>query len=178
MMRERVAHNTITQAIQTARRVHVEDEALTPEDIGIDDVTDVDEAIDLWREADQTLRALKAVKAAAGAQLATLLGDGGAVAVGDVIVRYRLGRKERCHDSDGLAAYATNELVERRVRLLDVTNPAYMKRGWMDTAVRDTFFEWVTDEHAALTETPRGKAPKFLQGLKDGDVFVKGGSDE
>ena len=179
--RDRTATATVRNGLDTAQRIHVEGEPFTPDDMGIDDIVDIDEAVDVWRAADRQLRAAKQVKAAAGIQLASLLGTGGAAMIGDTVVRYKLGRTERCHDPDGFTAYCTNEIVERRVKLGDVINPSYAKKSWMDPAVRDTFYEWVDDEAPSLTETPRGKAPKFLQHLQDGDVFVKqpkGNDDE
>lgn len=173
MIREREAQTTIDNAIRIARKTHVEGETLTPTDIGIDDITDIQEAIDVWRTADHMLKAIRQVKTAAGAQLASLLGEGGAAMVGDTVIRYEQGRKERCIDPDGLAAYATNELFERRVRIADIVTPDKMKVSWMSDAVRDTFHEWIDDDGPSLTEKPRGKSPLFLQGLKDGDVIIK-----
>ena len=177
-MRMNDDRNTVRDALRVAEKTRYEDEPVTPCDIGIDDIVDIDEAIGVWRAADRQLAAARQIKAAAGEQLATLLGVGGAAMIGDTVVRYRLGRKERCIDPDGLAAYTMNELFERRVRLTDVANPAYLKKSWMDPAVRDTFFEWVDDQEPSLSETPRGKAPKFLQQLSDGDVIVKEDTNE
>jgi len=166
-------HQTVRAALDIAERIHVEGEELTPDDIGIADITDMTEAITVWRAAQRQSAAAKQVKDAAAMKLAELLGDGGAAAVGDVIVRYRLGRKERCIDKLGALEYASDAIRQDYVPLGDVVNPDYMKRSWMSQAVRDTFYEWYDDEYPRLSETPRDRAPKFLQDLADGDVFTK-----
>jgi len=116
-------------------------------------------------------QAAKQVSRVAGEQLASLLGEGGAAAYGDSIIRYKKRRTERCIDPDGFTDYLTVEVKGDRVDLGDVLNPNQAKRTWMQPAVRETFFEW-EEGPAGLTITPLAKAPKWLQGLNDGEVVI------
>ena len=141
-------------------------------DLDLDQIEDIDEALDMYRQAAMHAQAAQAVKTATGAQLAVLLGEGGAACYGTNILRYRQGSKEVCIDPDGAAGYTATEIAAGRVRLDAVVNPTYMKRGWMSEAMRDTFYERV-DEEAKLTDMPIGKAPKFLRDMTDGEIRIR-----
>lgn len=158
--------------LDVAARVAYEGEPLTPEDLEIE-TSDIAGALDLYGEAQRQAAAARAVVKATGTQLARLLGVGGAAGYGDSILRYKVGRKERCHDPAGVIAYLTDEISAGRVDLSDVVNPRYVKKAWMTPASRDTFYEWVDDDEPSLSMVPRSKAPKWLQDLGDGEVIVK-----
>ena len=167
----------VRHALETAHRVRYEGDKLTPTDVGWDTVDDVQEAVDLWRHAQQQLAAARQVERVASEVLATLIGDGGAVGYGDNIVRYKLGRKETCYAPDQMIQYLTMQVKSDFVDLADVVNPNYIKRSWMEKSVRDTFYEWNDDDAPRLTITPLDKAPRWLQHLNDGEV-VMGSTDE
>jgi hypothetical protein len=88
-------------------------------------------------------------------------------------VRFKKPYKENVIDAEKLAAYMQQQLVSGGRLISEMFNVAYTKRGWMDKAVRDTFFEKDEGEEPTLSMTPRDKAPKFLQFLEDGEVFTK-----
>ena len=164
--------------LDVAEMTHSEDMRLTTFDLDLDDITDPHAALAIWRAADRQAKAAKLVKDVAGIRLAELLGNGGAAAAGDIIVRYKQCRKERCTDPEGFTAYVTRAVVDGDVKLDAVWSANTAKRTWMPEAVRDTFFEWVEDDTPRLTEVPRLKAPKWLQSLADGDVIIKEHTDE
>ena len=112
----------------------------------------------------------------ASEQLASLLGEGGAVGYGDSVVRYKKRRTETCIDPERMIQYLTAQVKSDFVDLADVMNPQYMKRTWMDKAVRDTFYEW-EDGEPSLTITPADRVPRWLQNLHDGEI-VPGVRDE
>ncbi len=159
---------TIRKDVEVVLRIHVEGEPLLPDDLGYDEIDDMDEAIDVWRRAQRYAHAAKLVADTAGVRLAELLGEGGAARIGDSIVRFRVKKTERCINPDGFAAFLTGEVKGDRVDIANVLNPNDAKRTWMSEATRDTFFEWHHDDHPSLTVTPIDKAPKYLQALEDG----------
>ena len=163
----------VRDALDIVERIHVEGEPVTPNDLGFDDYTDEQDAIDLWRRAKRQEAAAKLVAQAAGAQLASLLGEGGAARIGDRVVRYARKRTERCIDPDGAAAYITQKLSDGDVEFSEVVNPQYAKRAWMDDAARSTFYDW-EDGDEALSDVALDRAPKFLQALEDGEVKKRG----
>lgn len=150
-----------------------EGEAPTPEDFELDAIDTAMDALKVWRAADRQLQAAKRVREAAGVRLAQLLGDGGAAAIGDNIVRYRVSKAWKCVDPEGWNAFVGNRIMNEELEPLEIVNPDYAKRTWMGDAVRDTFYELVEDDHPSLTIVPRDRAPKFLQDLGDGEVLVR-----
>lgn len=160
----------VRRALDRAESVRFEGDKLTPSDVGWDDIDDIPEALDVWRHAKMQETAAKQVARVAGERLASLLGEGGAVGYGDSIIRYKKQRAERCIDPDRMIQYLTVQVKSDFVDLGDVVNPQYVKRSWMDPVVRETFYEW-EDKEPGLTVTPRDRAPKFLQDLKDGEVL-------
>jgi len=162
----------VRQALETAHRVRYEGDKLTPTDVDWDTVDDIPEAVDLWRHAQAQLVAARQVERVASEVLAELLGEGGAVGYGDNVVRYKLGRKERCIDPHAMIQYLTAQVKSDFVDLADVVNPQYVKRSWMQKAVRDTFYEWEDDAAPRLTITPSDRVPRWLQNLNDGEIVM------
>lgn len=160
-------------ALEVAEKVHVEDEALQPGDVDLDQVQDVTDAVRCLRAAERQEAAAKAVLGAARQRVAEILGEGGAVRVGNTVVRFKRTSTERCIDPEGAAAFIGGEIAAGRVQLGDVVNPTYVKRTWMDQAVRDTFYERVEAENPTVTSTPIDRAPRFLQDLEDGQALVR-----
>ena len=167
----------IRRAMDTAASVRFEGDKLTQTDVDWDDVDDIQEAVDLWREAQSELAAARQVERVASEVLAGLLGEGGAVGYGTNVIRYKLGRKETCYAPDQMIQYLTMQVKSDFVDLADVVNPTYIKRSWMDKSVRDTFYEWEDDAAPRLTITPIDKVPRWLQGINDGEI-VMGKTDE
>jgi len=161
----------LDRAITTAERVRFEGEGMTPGDVLWDSLDDVEEAMALWRAAQARLAATKEAARVAGEVVAGIIGNGGAFGYGDSVVRYKKGGKSVCIDPNGVIGLLTMRVKDDTVDLGDVVNPQYVKRSWMDDAVRDTFYEWVEDDEASLTIVPPGRVPKFLQHLGDGEVF-------
>ena len=116
------------QALDVVERIHVEGEEVTPDDIGLD-TDNPHEAITAWRKAQIQAAAARQVEKAAGQRVAQLLGVGGAARIGDQIVRYHTGWKERCINPKGFAAYLTGQVKSDLVDLADVFNPSYAKKG-------------------------------------------------
>jgi hypothetical protein len=160
----------VRDALETAHRVRFEGDKLTPTDVDWDTVDDVQEAVDLWRHAQAQLVAARQVERVASEVLAGLLGEGGAYGYGTNVVRYKLGRKERCYAPNEMIQYLTAQVKSDFVDLADVVNPQYVKRSWMAKAVRDTFYEWEDDAAPRLTITPLDKVPRWLQDINDGEI--------
>jgi len=156
--------------LDTVEQIHTEGEPLSTEDLDLHTVDDALEMVELWRAAKRQADAARQVLTTCGTRLAELLGDGGAAAIGDNIVRYGLGRTEKCIDPEGVAAYLQQAVASGEVQVGDVVNPTYVKRSWMSDAVRDTFYQWVDDDAPKVTVVPRDRAPKFLLNLSDGEV--------
>ena len=167
------AERDVRAMLDVAERFEGEGEGFTPTDFNLEDSDDLDEALALWRRAQRQARAAKVIVQVCGEVVAGLLGEGGAARIGPDIVRYQVGRTERCIDPDGFSAYTTAAIINGDVRLGDVFNPSYAKRSWMPTAVRDTFYEWVADVEPSLKVIPVDKSPKYLQALSDGEATVK-----
>ena len=150
-----------------------EDEPYTPNDLGLDDLTDPVEAVIVWGNADRQLQAARKVRDTVGQVVATLLGEGGAAALGDTIVRYQRGWDERCTDPEGFDQYMTGEIVAGEMTVGDLVNPNDVKRSALTEAARSTFYQRDRKPEPSITTMPRHKAPKFLQGLESGSVIVK-----
>ena len=163
----------VRDLLDVAEMVRYEGEQLTPQDCEWDTVDDVNVALDIWRQAKTQETAAKQIARAAAERLSDLLGEGGAAGYGDSIVRYKMRRVERCHDPEGFTDYLTHLVKTDDVYLGDVLNPNLAKKSWMVQSVRDTFFEW-RDDKPGLTIVPKDKAPKWLQGLEDGEVVLGG----
>ncbi len=161
----------VRDKLDVAEMVRFEGDRLTPADCEWDTVDDVSVALDIWRQAKVQETAAIQVSRVAGERLAVLLGDGGAAAYGDSIVRYRMKRTERCHDPEGFTDHLTYLVKSGDVDLGDVLNPNLVKKSWMAESVRDTFYTW-TDDKPGLTIVPKDRAPRFLQHLTDGEVFL------
>ena len=161
----------VHDAVDVYRKTHVEGERLTTSDLELDEVNDVHEAIRCWDAADDLMRAAKIVKAVAAVRVGQLLGKDGAARTGDRIVRYRHVRKERCFDPAGAIGYLTEQVKNGEVDLGDVMNPQYIKRAWMDDAIRDTFYEWEEADEPTVASVTVDRAPKWLQKLGDGEVI-------
>jgi hypothetical protein len=159
--------------LDIGEKVAYEGEAITTEDLDIHDIDSALIALRVYRAAYIQHRSSAAVLATTGKKLAQLLGEGGAAAIGGNIVRFKKPYKENVIDAEKLAAYMQQQLVSGGRLISEMFNVAYTKRGWMDKAVRDTFFEKDEGEEPTLSMTPRDKAPKFLQFLEDGEVFTK-----
>ncbi len=159
-------------------KVHVEGEPITPEDLDLHELPNALEAVKVWRAAFRQKQLAEQVLKAAGIQLATLLGEGGAAVIGTTLVRYRKGVNEKCIDTEGFLGYVANEVAIGGVTLSAVFNPNYAKRTWMDKAVRETFFEKVIDPEPSLDVMPRDRGPAFLSYLQDGEVLVKQAPEE
>ena len=166
--------------LDVAARVGYEGEPVTPDDLELDDVTDPNEALDVYRHAVMQRQAAQAVEHAAGRRLAELIGEGGAARYGDQIVRYHRGWKERCIDPSGFwdGVALLESAGELRVR--DLFNPNTSKKAGMPEALRDTFFDRTRNDAPTVQLQPVGRAPKFLQALSEGQIWIGGdraGSD-
>ena len=161
---------TIADLVDVVAKVHVEGEPVTTQDLGFDELEDVQAMVQVWREAKMHADAARVVLQTAGVRLAELLGQGGAAAIGDTIVRYTVKQTERCIDPDLFIAYVTDRVHTGDLDLGDVVNANYVRKSWMPSPVRDTFFEKIDDDVPSLVLVPRDRAPKFLQGLRDGEV--------
>jgi len=161
----------VNLAMQTAKMVRTEGEKLTPEDVLFDEIDEIELAMALWRDAQTTLAAAKDVARVASEVVAGILGEGGAFGYGDSVVRHSKSTEEKCVDPRGFQAYLTMRVKDDSVDLADVLNPNNAKVGWMDEAVRTTFFE-KTFGDPKLAIVPRTRAPKFLVDLGDGEVFL------
>ena len=159
----------VRDLLDIAEAVRFEGDKLAPEDCEWDAVDDIQVALDIWRQTKIQEAAAKQLTRVAGERLAELLGNGGAAAYGDNLVRYRMRRTERCADVSGFVDYLTLLVKAGDVDLVDVLNPNSAKKGWMSKAVRDTFFDW-HDDKPGLSMIPMSQAPKWLQGLSDGEV--------
>ena len=142
-------------------------------DLELDQVDDIDEALDLYRTSVRILRAAEQVRKATGERLAQLLGDGGAACYGTQIVRYKTGYTESLVDPDGFIEYVTKRIGSGEVRLAQVFNPNSAKVSWMNRTERDTFYIRIENDEPSLTDIPIDKAPKFLQDMSDGDYRIK-----
>ena len=166
------------QRIETATRhadaMATEGLPITRDDLGFDDIDDVDQALELYRHAVRQGQAATAVKKAAGETLALLLGYGGAACYGNQIVRYRRGWKERCIDPDIAMEAIVQMQTDGTIDIRQWFNATQAKKSAMPEAFRDTFFEKVDDPEPKLTDMPIDRAPKFLQSMVDGDVKVGG----
>lgn len=164
----------VNLAMTTAKMVRTEGEKLTPEDVLFDEIDDIELAMALWRDAQTTLAAAKDVARVSSEVVARILGEGGAFGYGDSVVRHSKSSSEKCIDPRGFVEYVTLRIRDDGIRHLDlgdVLNPNDAKVGWMDEAVRTTFFE-KTFGDSRLAIVPRSRAPKFLVDLGDGEVFV------
>ena len=161
--------------LTVATRTSHEGEPLTPEDLELDQITDPNQALDVYRHAVMQRQAAAAVEHAAGQRLAELIGEGGAARYGDNIVRYHRGWRERCIDPDGFWDGVTLLASGGQVRVRDLFNPNDVKKTPMPEALRDTFFDRTRNDDPTLQLTPLAKAPKFLQGLTEGQIWI--GSD-
>ena len=161
----------VRDLLDVAELTRFEGDRLTVEDCEWELIDDVQVALDVWRQAKMQEQAAKQLSRVAGERLASLLGKDGAAAYGDNIIRYKTRRTERCHDVNGFTDYLTQLVKTDDVDLGDVLNPNTAKRGWMQKSVRDTFFEWI-DGEPGLSIVPMSKAPKWLQGLSDGEVVL------
>lgn len=169
---DRHAVRDVRGMLDAAARLAYEGEAPTTADLEIDDVTDMDEAVSLYRAAVRQAAAARNVERAAGAQLAGLLGRGGAVRLGPNVVRYQKGWQERCIDHDGFAEALRRMAAEGAIDVGKLVNPNATRKTAMPQAMRDTFFEKVDDPVASLKVVPIDRAPKFLQALEEGGVVL------
>ena len=133
-----------------------------------DDETMVHQLIDLEAKLAAYAATVRALRTWTQGQAARLLGEKGAVRVGDTVWRYTARTEERCADPDGFFAWLRSpdgqKVVDR------IWNPNTVKKGSLPEAVRDTFFVKERGE-AKLQAVPVEKAPKFLRALDDGAVL-------
>ncbi|GEM_PF-5865079 len=136
-------------------------------DMDDDPVTVVHQLVDLEAKLAAVAATVKALRSWAQTQAGRVLGDGGAVRVGETVWRRQRRKVERCIDPDGFFAWVRSDdgrkLVDR------IINPNTVRRGSLPAAVRDTFFdvEWAAP---TVTAMPLDRAPKRLQQLADGEV--------
>ncbi len=157
----------IFEAIQTYDKLHTEGEPVSAEIMELFTV-EVDEAITLHRTAVRLRKALQQIESALGSQLASVLGDGGAVRYGETIYRYGRGWKESVNDPE--AFWSMVRTLE--VRVEDLFNPNTVRKGALPDAIRDTAFTKTRDDDPKLIATPRDRAPHFLDHLEDGDYVI------
>lgn len=168
----------LDHALDVAARVHDEAEPFTAVDAGFDDIDTIREAVDLYREVKRQQAALSAVKGAAAERLGQLLGEGGAVRVGDRIVRYRRKRTERLVDGDGANQYLTGLVRSGDLEVADLVNLQYAKRSALPEAARHTFYQWESADEPSVEDQSLRYAPDYLAHLDDGEWYTKGGDDE
>jgi len=169
---DRRARADVLDMLQMASRLAYEGEAPTPLDLDIDDVDDMDEAVQLYRSAVRQAAAARNVERACGVQLAGLLGKGGAVRLGPNVVRYQKGWSEACIDHDGFAAALRRMVEQGAIDVGKLVNPNSVRKTAMPQAMRDTFYEKRDDPVATLKLVPIDRAPKFLQSLEEGEVVL------
>lgn len=109
-------------------------------------------------------------------EMASRIGQGHAYRTGDIIYRVSPKRKIRVEDPRGLAEFLGSDVA--KVFRLDGSN--FRKRGLKEVAksrdleertVRETFgIHTEESDDLALQSMPAEKAPKFLQGLADGEL--------
>ena len=167
----------VRRMLGTAEAMAYEGETVTPLDLEIDDVDKPMAALEIFRRAKRQEQAARAVSAAAGVQLAQLIGDGGAACYGDTIARYSVSVTEKCFDPEGFAAAVTRMGVEGHLDVGKLFPPGAARKTAMPAGMRDSFFAKEYGDTPTLKLIPRDRAPKFLQGLADGEVFLKGGED-
>lgn len=165
-------HN-VREMLDVAEVVRPEGESLSTEDLDLHEIDNSLEALKVWRAAHMQKMAADAVLRVAGTRLAELLGEGGAAAIGDNIVRYRRQSKETCIDPDGFNNYLIERFGAQTLEPFEAFNLNYAKKSWMEKGVRDTFFERIQDDDATLAIVPRDRAPQFLQSLEDGQVLIR-----
>ena len=157
----------------TAYALAYEGDPLTEDDLGVTDVQEPDQALDLYRQAVRQAEAAAAVAKVLGSTLARTLGEGGAARYGNTIVRYRVGGNERMVGEAADYWDALDRLeAEDQVRVRDLFNPNDARKTPMPQALRDTFYRWEPHDAPSLASMPLDKAPKFLQELDEGDVIV------
>ena len=123
--------------------------------------------IDLEAKLAAYAATVRALRTWTQGQAARLLGEKGAVRVGDTVWRYTARTVETCVDPDGFFGWLRSP--DGQTVLDRILNPNMVKKGSLPEAVRDTFF--VREEGPArLVSMPVEKAPKFLQALDDGAV--------
>lgn len=158
--------------IDVVKRVHTEGDPVTTIDLDLDRIDDLEEAIAVLRDAQRHAAAAHIVANVAGARVAQLLGDGGAVRIGDDIWRYTHESVETCIDPVAVADLLTRMIIDGDLTVIDIVNPNSVKRGAISGAVRDTFFERTKRAEPQLSKTPIDRAPKFLQTLTDGETHT------
>lgn len=154
-------------------KVAYEGEPITTDDLGINEVEDVMDAVAIYRDAYIQYRSAAAVLATCGKRLAMLLGKGGAARIGGNIVRFKTPSKEYCIDKEGFAKYLHMQITGGHHRIDQMFNVDSVRKSWMSDAERATFFTREWGKEPTLTTGPRDRAPQFLQHLEDGDVFTK-----
>jgi len=172
MMEDRQAERDVLNMLRTASRLAYEGEAPTTVDLDIDDVDDMDEAVQLYRQAARQAAAARNVERACGVQLALLLGKGGAVRLGPNVVRYAKGWSESCIDHDGFADALRRMAASGAIDVGKLVNPNSVRKTAMPQAMRDTFYVKTDDPVPSLKLVPIDRAPKFLQGLEEGEVVL------
>ena len=166
--------SVMREYLAVAERVSYEGDPLTPEDLDLDAIENPTDALDVYRRAARQLHAAAAVEAAASQRLAELIGEGGAVGYGDGVLRYQRGWTERCIDPEGFWDGVDLLASAGEVRVRDLFNPNAAKRTPMPKALRDTFFDRTRNPDPTLQLAPIGRAPKFLQELTDGQIWIGG----
>ncbi len=158
----------IVDAIKFTERVYEEGVAVSVDDLDMK-ASMVGEAIDLHRSAVRIRKAAQEVEKATTTQLASLLGEGGAVRYGDTFYKYARGWTEKVNDPDVFWGMV-NALD---VRASDLFNPNDAKKKPMPEALRDTAFTRTRDKEPKLTAVSKDYAPAWMEALEDGD-FVEG----
>lgn len=163
------AREHVLNALEVYITVHTEGEDLTPADIDLD-LAEIDEAVDVMREAERVQAAMAQIVKACRQRVGEVLGEGGATRRGDTIYRYNRKNEEHVIDADAASAYFTERVRQGQLEVGDLVNPQYVKRSWMDDAVRDTFYVRQKAEDPTVIAIPIDRAPKFLQRLEDGQA--------
>jgi hypothetical protein len=135
----------------------------------MDDLVTLRNAIIRWQQAAGEVR--KAIDA----EVAHRIGEGGALRVGESILRYRPRRTPKLVDPQALIDWLGPDwravipvTASTRVRLAALDTVAE-KRGADAVTVRDTFIEWA-EGPPGLDEMPVDKAPRWAMSMRDGDV--------
>ena len=165
-------NTSIPHMIDIAERLRAEDEPINSYTYELGDITDPQEALDLYRRATVRHQAAGAVRKATGERLAQLLGEGGVACYGTNIVRYKLGKTEKCIDP-AKARAAFTHIAHEGENVGRWINPNNLLKTGMSKAYRDTFYHKVDDDEPKLTDIPIDEAPLYLQHMVDGDVRIK-----
>ena len=105
-------------------------------------------------------------------QIVDLLGKRGYTRWGDSIIRTApAGSKTVCDDPVGFSEWMEDAPASV---IRQAFNPSYVRKTGLPSGVFDTFFHSEHSPDRTLVFLPPDKAPKYMQGLREGMVVVDG----